>query len=1250
MAHTPFNLADAEDLIAWANKHTSQSNLPRLIRRLVSASAKELRTLSFRAGSGVQFPGWDGTTIADDASTFVPKGITGWELSIRGDRRKVDEDYHKRTENPASLTPAESSYQVVTLRRWKHKDAWATARMAEAHWASVRVLDADDLATWLESCPAVHLWLSRELGKYTDDALDLDTYWSEWSTVTRPALTTDFLLAGREKATEAIHEHLRNRSDSFAIQAESPEEALAVFTAAVLVLPEIERDRYLSRTVVARNRAAWDQLTASEASLVLVPRFDNAEAISRALNRSHRVVSVVHWTEEATPTTVIVPRLSVRAATRALSTHGIEGDQAQELAVLARRSLLALRRRLAVRPEFQRPAWARPDTVRTIIPLLLAGGWNESNAADLTALRALHTGSDDPVDTARRWAREVDPPVRSIGDVWYVTSKEDVWILLSSGIAAADLERFESVVLQVLGELDPRYGLDLDTRWMSTLSPSYSPHLRRGLADTLAIMGARGATVQVAGQPIEQRATRIVRGLLESANSDWRIWASLETLLPTIVQAAPATFLDAVDAGLRQDQPILRLFQESTHGFFGSSPYTGLLFALELLSWSEEHLAHTALVLASLTRLDPGGTLSNRPRSSLSGTFFLLHPQTAAPWERQLQIFKTLLDREPRTGWQAHTDVLPSQGLVMVRPKPQWRDWAPATVPTLTVDEYRGRIRDVVMQMLSVVGIDGARWSDLIRALTKVPTEFHETIVERLEGINSAELPDPDRASVWSTLRELVSRHRSFSDAEWALPSKYVDRLEELYPRFEPTDLVSRYGWLFKNHVHLTLGGAEDREVKERAVAKARANAIHVICNQGGVPGVEQLRERIESSYQLGLALGLSELAEPDEDRILITHLASDNSKSASFANGFIVGRVVRRGREWVLRQFELPALSAYQRGALLMHLEQAPATWTLAEVNPEIEQAYWHQASTLMRGPADDVEHAARQLAKCGRAYAAVELLAFRLRDVPRPRAEVIADILDAATEQEEADVLSSTFVYHVGKLLDVLIASSEIERARIARIEWVFASVISHDRPLTVLHSELSADPGFFNQVLGMLFPRKGEEHREPTEADRARASSARDVLASWKSLPGTSPMGKIDTAALNEWVDGVFSIAKEQGLSELVPTYVGQALSHGPQGSDGVSPHEAVREVIERLANVDVESGFEIEIYNTRGFTTRSIDSGGEQEAELAERYAEAAEKIVDRWPRTGAMLRRVADWYRDDARREDVVADLRHDGLW
>ena len=305
------------------------------------------------------------------------------------------------------------------------------------------------------------------------------------------------------------------------------------------------------------------------------------------------------------------------------------------------------------------------------------------------------------------------------------------------------------------------------------------------------------------------------------------------------------------------------MFQESTHGYWGSSPYTGLLFALDLLRWSEEHLSRTALVLATLTRLDPGGTLINRPRRSLFETFFLGHPQTAAPCERQLEILKMLLHREPGPGWQVHADVLSAQSAVIVRSKSQWRDWVPATDPTLTGAEYRGRIRDVAMQMLSVVGTDGARWSDLIRALANVPKEVHETIVKRLEGTSPAELPDPDRALIWSALRDLVLQHRGFPDAKWALPSHYVDRLEHLYQRFEPTDLAARYGWLFRDHVRLNgFQKAEDWKAKELAVEEARANAIRVIYNEGGVSGVEQLRERIESSFQLGRALGSSELVQ----------------------------------------------------------------------------------------------------------------------------------------------------------------------------------------------------------------------------------------------------------------------------------------------------------------------------------------------------------------------------------------------------
>jgi hypothetical protein len=46
-------------------------------------------------------------------------------------------------------------------------------------------------------------------------------------------------------------------------------------------------------------------------------------------------------------------------------------------------------------------------------------------------------------------------------------------------------------------------------------------------------------------------------------------------------------------------------------------------------------------------------------------------------------------------------------------------------------------------------------------------------------------------------------------------------------------------------------------------------------------------------------------------------------------------------------------------------------------------------------------------------------------------------------------------------------------------------------------------------------------------------------------------------------------------------------------------------------------------------------------------LSERYKGYADVLNDEWPRTAAMLRRIADRYASDARREDVEAELRED---
>ncbi len=79
--------------------------------------------------------------------------------------------------------------------------------------------------------------------------------------------------------------------------------------------------------------------------------------------------------------------------------------------------------------------------------------------------------------------------------------------------------------------------------------------------------------------------------------------------------------------------------------------------------------------------------------------------------------------------------------------------------------------------------------------------------------------------------------------------------------------------------------------------------------------------------------------------------------------------------------------------------------------------------------------------------------------------------------------------------------------------------------------------------------------------------------------------------------------------------------------------------MRELIERLGRSEADRGFEIEVRNSRGATSRGLTDGGEQERVLAAKYKELARKVADQWPRTARILRSVAKTYEEDARRED-----------
>ena len=937
---------------------------------------------------------------------------------------------------------------------------------------------------------------------------------------------------------------------------------------------------------------------------------------------------------------------------------GIDDERSDDLATLTRRSMMALRRKLAISPEIQRPAWAKPSEARALLPLMLAGGWNDQLAGDRNVIEQLARTTYEQVNSAlARWVNEADPPVRRVGDTWLLVSREDSWSLLARFLTRDDLENFEKVVVQVLGEIDPSFDLPADQRYLAGVvgkSLPYSGLLREGLAEAVAVMGARSdSTVFADSTSGQERANRIVRRLLNSANNEWRVWASMSYYLPLLAEAAPEAFLESTEKGLAGDDPVLvNLFAEGKNSLFSSSPHTGLLWALERLAWHPHYLGHATLLLAKLARLDPGGRLGNRPDKSLRDIFVCWHPQTSADFEKRLKVLDAIRGREARVAWQLLCSLLPELHAVATpTAKPAWREWT-TDPPQVTYAELFAAEREIVSRLLHEVGTDGQNWADLINRIGTLQKPQHDAVVEALLRLTVESFNAKDSQLVRNTLRDVISRHREFPDADWALPSEQVDQLHRAYDRLEPQDLISRHLWIFSSNPQLLQPRRTDWQEWNIELETMMLNAATAINAEGGLPMLLELAASVEQPGSIGFVLGKNGLLVDKEKRILNEELAYEDGPQRLFACGFITGRINGQGWIWIdskLSSTTFEGWSPEHRAIFFACLPFESRTWDLVDATDEATQScYWSRAGAYMLANNDDCDRAAINLTKHGRPDAAVDLIALRTHNK-----ECKISISTAVEALEQLARLTravnwGAIQFDLVQVMKLVEASGEIEASRMAALEWAFLPILENYGKPNTLHRELSNNPDFFVELATLVFPPKDGEKREVSEQDRARGELGYRLLKSWHDCPGCNN-GSIDGQVTREWVSRVRLAMQKLGLGKIGDELIGEVLTFTPIDPDGAWPHNVIRDLIEEFASDDIERGIHVAVYNKRGVVTKSLTEGGVQERLLAERYADYARPVSDSWPRTAGMLRSISETYNHEARREDVNAELTED-LW
>ena len=725
-------------------------------------------------------------------------------------------------------------------------------------------------------------------------------------------------------------------------------------------------------------------------------------------------------------------------------------------------------------------------------------------------------------------------------------------------------------------------------------------------------------------------------------------------MLPLLAEAAPEVFLRAVAQGVAErSEPLLaQMFLDREHrdAFSVSSPHTGLLWALESVAWSEEHAPLAIKLLARLAEIDPGGRLSNRPSGSLADIFRTWLPQTSLPPARRLAVLDGLRRDHDDVAWKLMLTLLPENHAVgNYTHSPRFRTWKPEKEGVSGV-EYSEVSSAVAQRLIEDVAQNPARWLELMERLADFPPPEQASALEQLSELARSTMLDAGlREQLWNELDKLVRTHRTFADAEWALPSERIDRIADVAALFAPTDPVAAHSWLFDEHWPDLGSERLDYHEEEQRIHAARSTAVSEVMAAQGVDGLFRLARAVEYPGFVGVAAASHGPSELDER--IVSLLDDEDAKLVSLATGYSYQRVKAGDLGWLRQQAEQLVGSQLAQARLLQTSDELAEVWQLAaDLGTEVQEAYWREFSPMGRGPDFAlVNQAARSLMRFGRPITAIDLMNLYVRKEDR---RVQADLVVEALEQfvrlpadpHEARRVSS---YELRELLNY-VRDSDIDEERLAVLEWQLLPALGYDARSPILERRLAREPQFFVELVSLVYKRRGAETSEDVREHVAR--NAYRLLAQWRIIPGsTKQAGEVNGEALFSWTDEARQLLAGADRREIGDLEIGKVLAHARGDEDGTWPTKPVRDVIERLASAEIEEGFQVQTYNNRGSTSRGVFDGGDQERALAARYNELAAPIRDQWPRTAAVLSELAKSYERDARRIDDEVERRREGM-
>lgn len=1260
-------IVNESQLDSWArsNPALAQGKIVELVWRLVCASCPRPKHRRFPLGDSIGQHGADGELDTDVGYLpFVPEGRTHWEIGTNVDAHaKANRDYKDATESIPKEVRMETSFVFVTplsgRRDWKDTwkeagiETWVSDKQALKEWKNVVVLDGTQLTDWVCHFPVVGHWLGELVGRLPDD---FETAESRWNIIrdfgNPPPLLPELYTTGRELAAAKLKRLLLDNSEnSLRIDTRYPKHTADFVCAFVASYLEEEMVEPRSRILILQDSDSWKSACALSESHVLIADFDvdadeGTQLIQRALQRRHAVIYSGLPGGSPHGNAVELPPPRANQMRDALSKSGYSDERARTLTIRSGDDLNALLRLLQNLSAM--PDWATQAESSDLAIAQFLGAWDDERSGDQAIAEEL-AGKEyrEWIIQIRKVASAKPAPLDFYNGRWKFTSRFEPWLYLGPQIGPELLERFKKLAIAVLSEPDPALELPKDQRFAASIYGKerlYSSKLRKGMAETLALLGAQGDALKTCptGRP-QAIARDVVHELLAGADSSR--WASLNDVLPLLAEASPDTFLKAVGGASEQpDEPFTGVFAEEGDGMHGGIYSTGILWALESLAWNGQFLVRVCGILANLAAVDPGGQWSNRPSASLVSILLPWFPQTCADVDRRHDAVRCVVREQPEVAWRLLVGLLPEiHSITSGTHKPKWRDWIPENWSD-GVTQHQRIVDELFYAQLALelAGDDADKLGELIDYYFRLAPAFRESLRNRLTSPEILNLTDERRLKLWSILTTKIRNHRKYSESDvWSQPEDALTQLDTVANQLAPEEPDILYRRLFSGDDFNLYEESNDWEAERQKLQLKRINAIRKILEDGGFDSFMQFIRSVESPHAAGTAYGADkDLA--DDSRVLPVMLESDNDAEIRFASSYVWMRFRYGSWDWVDR-LNRSTWSVISKSLFFSFLPFVADTWDRVSVElAERQTEYWTRVRALPdREHLDRADYAIEMLIANDRPDSAIQCLRFGNLE-GGVFSQLGLQALEALNTSHHLDQHS------ICELFNDLHKDTAVDEGRVAAMEAKFLELLdrfSSSGPRT-LHRHLAEQPRFFCEVIRMLYrSRKDPEVTKDSAEDENKANLARRaylLLNDWTYPPGKQRDATFDAKQFQDWVQAVKSECIDSGHWEVACNEIGEVLYFGPRDTDGLWI-EPICELLNSKEDEGYRRGLSIEIFNSRGVHGFS---GGKDELELAETWERIAAHAESKgFSRLGETLHKLGAGYREEAKR--TILEDRYD---